>query len=65
MNEEEIVNQYLKDQDYKSIEDWAVDAGYIYNKHHDYWTNDDGRGIDLQNELYYQLEAAYLAYVEE
>lgn len=35
----------------KSMEEWALDHGYGYNKHMGSWHNDEGQYIDLEEEI--------------
>ena len=46
-----VIEWYLSEQMCDSIEEWAIDNGYRYNKHVDGWYNDEGQSVDLEQQL--------------
>ena len=61
MDTKEIIANYLTDNDYKSIEEWAEDSDYCWDKNDLLWRDEHGNEVDIEQCLYYALEAAYLA----
>jgi len=55
INKEDI-QYHLMWKGFKSIGEWALDAGYDYDKDTDTWTNDDGVGVDIEEEIEKMLQ---------
>lgn len=51
------IERWLSDNMYDSIEEWAIDSDYGYNKHVHGWYNDEGSPVDLEEELIKAIEA--------
>jgi hypothetical protein len=48
---------YLKDNNYRSVEEWAFDSDYEYNKHQDYWYDTEGHIVDIDMQLWYVIDS--------
>lgn len=51
------VHAYLDDNNYDSIEAWAIDSDYRYNKAEDLWRDQEGNTVDLDIKLIEMLDA--------
>jgi len=49
---------YLADRALDSVEAWALESGYVYDKHEDIWLDDEGRRTDIEWAL--EQEIAYM-----
>ena len=47
----EVVYYYLLHYGYKTVEEWAANSDYRYNKTTDTWLNDDAQPVDIVAEL--------------
>jgi hypothetical protein len=45
------INDYLEHYDYNSIEQWALDSGYRYEKHTDTWFDEEGDPVSIEEKL--------------
>jgi len=50
-DDERVIASFLTDRGYDRIQDWAIASGYFYDDDCDVWYNDDGYGVDLEDEL--------------
>jgi hypothetical protein len=47
----ELIAGHLAHYQLRSVEDWAVDREYRYDKHTDTWYNDDQQPVDIHAEF--------------
>lgn len=60
MTTEQITKNYLVENDYASVEEWAKDSGYRWDKNYLLWRDEFDDEVDIEDCLYYALEAAGL-----
>lgn len=46
---------YLSEHGYKTVEEWAADSDYHYNKNTGVWSNDDGDPVDIHLQLLHTI----------
>lgn len=49
---DEATSEYLKSHGFDSPEEWALDQGLTYDKHHDRWYDDERKPVDLDKRLH-------------
>lgn len=47
---------YLAYYGYKTVEEWASDSDYRYDKDSGVWSNDDGQPVDIHAQLLAAIE---------
>lgn len=50
------VTRYLAHYGYKTVEEWAADSDYRYDKDSGVWSNDDGQPVDIHAQLLAAIE---------
>lgn len=51
------IDKYLRDNDYASVEEWALDSDYRYDKNTDTWFDEENYPVDIEEKLWYAIEA--------
>lgn len=49
---------FLKEWGYKNVEEWALDSDYEYDDNIDVWFDEEGNPVDIEEKLYYAIEAS-------
>ena len=62
---EQIIANYLAENDYASVEEWAQDSGYRWDKNYLLWRDEFDDEVDIESCLYYAIEAMWLAAHED
>lgn len=58
VQEKEIdLDKYLAENDYSSIEEWAMDSDYRYDKNTDIWYDEEGNGVSIAEKLWYVIDS--------
>jgi hypothetical protein len=58
VQEKEIdLDKYLAENDYSSIEEWAMDSDYRYDKNTDIWYDEEGNGVNIAEKLWYVIDS--------
>ena len=55
------LNDYLTRNGYSSVEEWALDSDFRYDKNDDIWYNDEGQPTDVEEYLTTLLAEGYYA----
>ena len=50
------VTRYLAYYRYRTVEEWAADSDYRYDKDSGVWSNDDGQPVDIHAQLLAAIE---------
>jgi hypothetical protein len=56
MDDEEMVARFLAERGFDTVETWAGQSGYWFDKDNGVWYDDDGHGIDIEDALIIGIE---------
>lgn len=56
-SEQKAMLAYLNDNNYDTIEDWAMDSDYRKSDNGLFWLNEEGHITDLWHSLFFAMEA--------
>lgn len=51
-------DEYLRDNEYANIGEWALDSDYYYDNVSGIWFDEHQSAVDIELEFYFALEAA-------
>lgn len=51
-------DEYLRNNEYADIGEWALDSNYCYNNVSGIWFDENYSAVNIELEFYYALEAA-------
>lgn len=52
------VSEYLKENGYRNVAEWAMSSGYVYHDDTDLWHDEDGYLVDPYQQLLGAIESA-------
>lgn len=48
--------RYLWSRGFDTPGDWALEAGYKYNKRDDIWYDDEGQAVNIEDKIFHEME---------